>query len=145
MFGVKEYFDKIPHSLFNSTRAESLCGENIIMRLFWFVFCTGLFIYYFADMAVKLDSFTVEAIMNNFYHFFAGLVSLMGLFYYKIEHKFRWFVTLFIGILFWDEIYDLLRGVTDTTLVTIFFNSYLIIWGGVCGLVLCKKYFATRD
>ena len=115
------------------------------MRLFWLVFCTGLFIYYFADKAVKLDSFTVEAIMNNFYHFFAGAVSLMALFYFKIEHKFRWFVTLFIGILFWDEIYDLLRGVKDTTFVTLFFNSYLIIWGGTCGLALCKKYFATSD
>ena len=115
------------------------------MRLFWLVFCTGLFIYYFADMAVKLDSFTVEAIMNNFYHFFAGFISLMGLFYLKVENKFRWFIILFIGILFWDEIYDLLRGVKDTTLLTIFFNSYLIIWGGVCGLALCKKYFSPSD
>lgn len=111
------------------------------MRLFWLVFCIGLFIYYFADHAVKLDSFTVEAIINNFYHFFAGLVSLAGLFYFKMERKFRWFVALFIGVLLWDEIYDLLRGVTDTTFVTIFFNSYLFIWGGVCGLTLFKKYF----
>ena len=115
------------------------------MRLFWFVLCTGLFIYYFADRAIKLDSFTVEAIMNNFYHFFAGLVTLTGLYYLKIDHKFRWFVTLFIGILLWDEIYDLLRGLNDTTFVTIFFNSYLIIWGSVSGLVLSRKYFGTYD
>jgi hypothetical protein len=64
--------------------------------------------------------------MNNFYHYFAGFVILLGLFYLKIEHKFRWFVAFFIGILLWDEIYDLLRGVKDTTLLTIFFNSYLM-------------------
>ena len=57
------------------------------MRLFWFVLCTGLFIYYFADRAVKLDSFTVEAIMNNFYHFFAGFITPMALYYLKIDQK----------------------------------------------------------
>ncbi len=115
------------------------------MRLFWLAFCIGLFIYYFADHAVKLDSFTVEAIMNNFYHFFSALVSLVGLFYFKTESKFRWFAGLFIGVLLWDEIYDLLRGVTDTTLLSIFFNSYLFIWGGLCGLALSKKYFSAGD
>jgi len=115
------------------------------MRLFWFVLGTGLFIYYFADRAIKLDSFTVEAVMNNFYHFFAGFVMLAGLFYFNIEHKFRWFIALFIGVLLWDEIYDLLRGVNDTTFLTIFFNSYLIIWGSVSGLLLSKNYFGTYD
>ena len=115
------------------------------MRLFWFAFCSGLFIYYFADMAIKLDSFTVEAIMNNFYHFFAGLVFLIGMYYLKIEHKLRWFAVLFVGVLLWDEIYDLLRGIKDTTLITIFFNSYLFIWGSICGLTLNKKYFGTHD
>ncbi len=114
------------------------------MRLFWFVFCSGLAIYYFADRAIKLDSFTAEAIMNNFYHFFAGWVFLMGMFYLKVEHKIRWFVALFIGVLLWDEIYDLLRGVKDTTLITILFNSYLFIWGGICGLTLNKK-FGTHE
>ena len=113
------------------------------MRLFWFVLCTGLFIYYFADRAVKLDSFTVEAIMNNFYHFFAGFITPMALYYLKIDQKFRWFVALFISILLWDEIYDLLRGVKDTTLLTIFFNSSLIIWGSISGLVLSNKYVGT--
>jgi hypothetical protein len=37
--------------------------------------------------------------MNNFYHYFAGFVILLGLFYLKIEHKFRWFVAFFIGVL----------------------------------------------
>jgi hypothetical protein len=137
------FFDR--NHLISSGRACSLYRGNIIMRLFWFIFCTGLFIYYFADRAVKLDSFTVEAIMNNFYHYFAGFVILLGLFYLKIEHKFRWFVAFFIGVLLWDEIYDLLRGVKDTTLLTIFFNSYLIIWGSVSGLVLSKNYFGTDD
>ena len=92
-----------------------------------------------------MDSFTVEAIMNNLYHFVAGFVIPAGLYYLKIEHKFRWFVALFIGVLLWDEIYDLLRGVKDTTFLTIFFNSYLIIWGSVSGMVLSKKYFGTYD
>ncbi len=115
------------------------------MRLFWFVFCIGLFIYYFADKAIKLDSFTIEAVMNNFYHFFAGFIGVISVFYLKVEQKLRWFLILFIGVLLWDEIYDFLRGVKDATFLTFFFNSYLILWGGISGLVLSKKYFAAHD
>ncbi len=114
------------------------------MRLFWFVICTGLLIYYFADKAVKLDSFTIEAILNNFYHFFAGFVFLAWMFHLDMQHKFRWVISLFIGILLLDEIYDLVRGVHDTTLLTIFFNSYLLIWGAFSGFVFSKKYFGRE-
>ena len=115
------------------------------MRLFWFVFCTGLIIFYFVDQAVEVDSFTKETIINNLYHFFAGFIFLAGMFYLKMQHKFRWFVILFIGILVFDEIYDLSRGIKDTSLITIFFNSYLLIWGGVSGLVFSKKRATTPD
>ena len=115
------------------------------MRLFWFVLCTGLLIFYFVDKAVKVDSFTVETLLNNLYHFFAGFIFLAGMFYLKMQHKFRWFVILFLGILVLDEIYDLSRGIKDTSFITIFFNSYLLIWGGVSGLAFSKKRVVAPD
>ena len=115
------------------------------MRLFWLVFGTGLLVFYFVDKAVKVDSFTVETLLNNLYHFFAGFIFLTGMFYLNIQYKFRWFAILFLGILVLDEIYDLSRGIKDTSFITIFFNSYLLLWGGVSGLVFSKKRAAAAD
>ena len=101
--------------------------------------------FYFVDQAVEVDSFTNETIINNLYHFFAGFIFLAGMFYLEMRHKLRWFVILFIVILVLDEIYDLSRGIKDTSLITIFFNSYLLIWGGVSGLVFSKKRATVAD
>ncbi len=114
------------------------------MRLFWFVFCTGLLMFYFVDKAVGVDSFTIETLLNNLYHFLAGFVFLAWMYYAKIQHKFRWFVILFIGILILDEAYDFSRGIKDTSLIMIFFNSYLLIWGGVSGLAFSKKRVSSQ-
>ncbi len=114
------------------------------MRLFWFVFCTGLLIFYFVDKAVKVDSFTIETQLNNLYHFLAGFIFLTWMFHAKIQHKFRWFVIVFISILVLDEVYDFSRGIKDTSFITIFFNSYLLLWGGISGLVFSKKRFSAN-
>ena len=112
------------------------------MRLFWFIFCTGLLIFYFVDKAVKVDSFTLEALLNNLYHFFAGFVFLTWMYYVKVQHKFRWSAILFIGILVLDEVYDFSRGIKDTSFLTIFLiHTY---WFGevLVGLSLVKNVLA---
>lgn len=108
------------------------------MRFFWFVFFMGMVLFYFADQAAKIDTFTVAALINNLYHFLAGFIFVAWLFRSDIKNKFKAFFILLVGIFILDEIYDYFMSIKDFNFILHIYHLYLILWGAVSGLVLGK-------
>ncbi len=115
------------------------------MRLFWLTFCVGWVLFYFADQAVKYDSLTVEGLINNLYHFFAGFIFITWMFKSNIKNKFKSFIILLIVILVLDETYDYFRHVKDFGLIMLIYHLYLVFWGAASGLMISKHLTRTKN
>ena len=113
------------------------------MRLFWFVFCVGWVLFYFADQAVKYESLSLEGLINNIYHFLAGFVFIAWMFRSDIKNKVKSFFILLVVILALDETYDYFRQVNDFSLIMVIYHLYLVFWGAACGFMLGRHYAKT--
>lgn len=105
------------------------------MRLFWFIFCLGLVFLYFIDQAIDAKSLTPKMIINNLYHYLAGLIFLPKLIKSNIAHKIRYISLFLLSVLMIGVIFNYSMEVQDIRILSLLYNLYFVFWGTVSGLV----------
>ncbi len=109
------------------------------MRLFWFVFITGGIFFYFIDQAVDVDSFSKELMVNNLYHFLVGFLFIIGMLHFKYKFKFKILLPIIFAVLVLGEVYDFFIEITNFSILSLFYNIYVLSWGVISGFAFSKS------
>lgn len=103
------------------------------MKIFWFVFVTGLILFYLLVKAFKINVFSLEMFTHALYHFFIGFGSMTYFYFHRTVRLIKILLVFLFIFLALDQVYDYSRGVGHMNIKYLLFNFYLVFWGGLNG------------